>query len=100
MKTKNRTKNRTKLKPTPKLDALFYQPPASPTDKVVWVDIHDSGKLADGLHQPVEWGFMSPNLVKLLNRLLDGSRLGEVDEGQDGHTIEVCGDPCRVVEAK
>ena len=91
MKTKNRTKNRTKLKPT-------YQPPASPTDKVVWVDIHDSGKLADGLHQPVEYGFMSPNLVKLLNRLLHGSRLGEVDDGQDGHTIEVCGEPFGVRE--
>jgi len=64
-----KTKKRTKLKPN-------YQPPASPTDKVVWVDIHDSGKL---------------------NRLLHGSRLGEVDDGQDGHTIEVCGEAFRVV---
>lgn len=74
MKTKKRTKTNSK-----------------PTTELVWVDIHDSGKLADGLHQPVAYGFMSPHLVKLLNRLLHGSRLGEVDDGQDGHTIEVAG---------
>jgi hypothetical protein len=63
-------------------------PQTKPLTHLVWVDIHDSGKLADGLHQPVAYGFMSPHLVKLLNRLLHGSRLGEVDDGQDGHTIE------------
>ena len=77
-----KTKNRTKLTPTPK--------PPKPSD-LIWVDIHDSGKLADGIHKPVAYGFMSPHLVKLLNRLLHGSRLGEVDDGQDGHTIEAIG---------
>jgi len=60
-----------------------------PLTHLVWVDIHDSGKLAEGLHQPVAYGFMSPNLVKPLNRLLHEGRLGEVDEGQDGHIIKV-----------
>ena len=78
-----KTKNRTKLKPTPK--------PPKPSTDLIWVDIHDSGKLADGIHKPVAYGFMSPHLVKLLNRLLHGSRLGEVDDGQDGHTIEAIG---------
>ena len=52
-----KTKNRTKLNPTPK-----------PLTHLVWVDIHDEKKLAEGLHQPVAYGFVDPELLKFLNR--------------------------------
>jgi hypothetical protein len=49
-----KTKNRTKLKPTPK-----------PSTDLVWVDIH-STNTPIGVHNPVAYGFVSPDLLKFL----------------------------------
>lgn len=43
-------------------------PQTKPLTHLVWVDIHDEKKLAEGLHQPVAYGFVDPELLKFLNR--------------------------------
>jgi hypothetical protein len=42
-------------------------PQTKPLTHLVWVDIHDQGKLAEGIHQPVAYGFVDPELFKFLN---------------------------------
>ena len=50
-----KTKNRTKLKPKPSTD-------------LVWVDVALTSSPSDAL----AYGFMSPDLVPIINRLLNG----------------------------
>jgi len=56
-----KTKNRTKLKPTPKH-----------TTDLVWVDIARTSSPSDAL----AYGFMSPDLVPIINRLIHGGWQG------------------------
>jgi len=51
-----KTKNRTKLKPTPKH-----------TTDLVWVDVAQTSSPSDAL----AYGFMSPDLIPIVNRLLN-----------------------------
>lgn len=52
-----KTKNRTKLKPAPKHTA-----------DLVWVDVALTSSPSDAL----AYGFMSPDLVPIINRMLNG----------------------------
>lgn len=57
MKTK-----KSRITPQPKPVTKLF----SPSD-LVWIDIHDEKKLSKGLHQPVAYGFVDPELLKFLN---------------------------------
>jgi len=79
-----KTKNRTKLKPTPK-----------PTTDLVWVDVALTSSPSDAL----AYGFMSPDLIPIVNRLLNKG-LVRHSVVIDGVPLEDYGDQKKAIRRK